>query len=154
MIFTNLGNMSILNQCCYFLPCISYLTLGTYVLILDGLYLIVTIRDGLLQLCYLLLMFSLYPNDGLLINFLCPLCKLLSNMRIQHNVAVSSEVFCFWLLTGKQEVIHPLLIDVLMVLLQILGLVYRCTYCMYTTHLILISKVFLATILFDGVSRF
>ena len=36
--------------------------------------------------------------DGLLVFFLYFLCKLLSNMRKQHIAAVSSEVFCLWLL--------------------------------------------------------
>ena len=46
-----------------------------------GLYLVVTIWDGLLML------------------FLYFFCKLLPNMRKKYIVAVSSEVFCLWLLT-------------------------------------------------------
>ena len=90
VIFTSSGNMCILKQVCYCLPCISYLTLETYVLILKGLYLIFTIHNGLLQLCCLFTMLCLYPTDGLLMNLLHTVCNLLSNMRKQHNAAVSS----------------------------------------------------------------
>ena len=37
--------------------------------------------------------------DGLLRFFLYFVCKLLSNIRKQYIAAVSSEVFCLWLLT-------------------------------------------------------
>ena len=37
--------------------------------------------------------------DGLLMFFLCFVSKPLPNMRKQHITAVSSEVFCLWLLT-------------------------------------------------------
>ena len=56
VILTNSGNMSFLNQVRYYLPCISYLTLEIYFFILNSLYLIATIRDGLLQLCCPLVM--------------------------------------------------------------------------------------------------
>ena len=48
--------------------------------LLMGLYLTVTVCDGVL-------MFFLYFA-----------CKLLPNMRKQHIAAVSSEIFCLWLL--------------------------------------------------------
>ena len=69
---------------------------------LKGFYLIVTACDGLL-------MFFLYF-----------VCKLLSNMRKQHITAVSSEVFCLWLLTWKYYLKHPLSIDVIVIFSRVL----------------------------------
>ena len=68
--------------------------LETYILVLNSLYLI-------LKIC----------NDLLMI-FLCLVCKFLSTMRKQNIAAVPSVVFCFWLVTGKQQLIHPFPIDV------------------------------------------
>ena len=94
VIFTDSGNMSILNQNHYCLSYISYFTLETCVLILDSINLIFMVFNNLLQL-------SLFPNGGLLMIFFHPVSKLLPNMRKQQIAAVSSEVFCFWLLNGK-----------------------------------------------------
>ena len=64
VIFTHSGNISIPNQVCYCLLCIFYLTLGSYVLILDDFDPFITICDGKLIL-------SLDPDDRLLI----PSCR-------------------------------------------------------------------------------
>ena len=82
---------------------------------LKGFYLIVTTCDGLLMV------------------FLHFDCKLLLNMRKQHIAAVSSEVFCLWLLTWKYYLIHPFLISESIVFLPILwpihGLSFRSKPC-------------------------
>ena len=57
--------------------------------------------------------------DGLLMFFLYFVCKLLLKMRKQHITAVSSEIFCLWLLTWKYCLINPLFIDVNIVFLRI-----------------------------------
>ena len=59
--------------------------------------------------------------NGLLMVFLHFDCKLLLNMRKQHIAAVSSEVFCLWLLTWKYYLIHPLFMDVIVVFSRVLG---------------------------------
>ena len=61
--------LSILNQVLSCLPCISYLNQETYIFILDSWYMIVTTCNGLVQMCCLLVMLSLYPNDGSLMIF-------------------------------------------------------------------------------------
>ena len=71
--------------------------------------------------------------------FLYFVCKLLSNMRNQHITAVSSEVFCFWLMTWKYYLIHPLFIDVNIVFLRIFWPIHRFPCSSETTHLILLG---------------
>ena len=62
----------------------------------------------------------IFFSDGLLIVFLYFVCKLLSNIWEQHNTTMLPKSFCFWLLTGKQELIHPFLTGVNIVFLWIL----------------------------------
>ena len=99
--FTDSGNMSILNQVLYYLPCIYYLTLETYVFKLDSLYLIVTICNGLLQLCCLLVMLSLYPNDGLSMIFFHLFGQLLTNMWEHQVTTMLLKCLCLRLLASK-----------------------------------------------------
>ena len=77
--------------------------------LLMGLYLIVTVCDGLL-------MFFLYF-----------VCKLLPNMGKQHIATMLSKCFCFWLLTSENQFIYTLLIYVNILFLQILWLIDWCT---------------------------
>ena len=62
---------------------------------------------------------------------------------------MSSEVFCFWLLTSKNQFVHTFLIDVNIVFLQISGPIDWCACGMHTVHLTLFSEVFLTTMIFD-----
>ena len=112
VILTHPGNMSILNQVCYCLPCILCLTLETYILILYSKDLIVLPCDGNP-------MFSLNFNNGLLMN--APqvinrlVSQLLSNMWKHCVTAMLSKVSCFWLFSRKQKLICPHFIDVIVV---------------------------------------
>ena len=128
----------------YLLVFYPYLSLKTHILILDVLYLIVTIRNGLLML-------SLGPNDCELVitsQIMYHLDhQLPSNMRKQRITAVVPKVFCFWLLTRKQKLIHPLFIDVNVELFQVFWLIHRCNRSGYTTRLILLGVVFFTKII-------
>ena len=57
--------------------------------------------------------------DGLLIFFLYFVCKLLPNMRKQHIATMLSKCFWFWLLISKNQFVHTLLIDTVIVRLTI-----------------------------------
>ena len=91
---------------------------------------------------------------GLLMFFLYFVCKPLPNMGKQHITAVSSEIFCLWLLTLKYYLIHPLLIDLNMVFLRIFWSIYGCNRSGYTAHLIPLGVYFLTAMIFDNVCIF
>ena len=76
--------------------------------------------------------------------FLHFVCKLLSSIRKQHIAAVFSEVFCLWLLTSKYCLIHPFLIDIIVIFSGVLRPIYEVPHGGELAQLILVSKVFLA----------
>ena len=80
--------------------------------------------------------------------------KLLLNMRKQYIKTVPSEIFCLWLLAWKQQLLHPFLISVNIVFLQILWPINWCTCSMYTTHLILLSNISWVAVGFYDVCSF
>lgn len=86
-IFTNLGNITIFNQVGYCFPCISYLTLETYVFILNGLDSVIMVCDGKLML-------SLYDNNGL---------------EKTHYRSATWNFLCLWLLAWQKTIYTSLL---------------------------------------------
>ena len=91
---------------------------------LKGLSLIVTVYDGLL-------MFFLYF-----------VFKLLQNMRKQHIEAVSSECFCLWPLTSKNQFIHTFLNDVIAVFPRVLRPIHEVCFKNELCQLPLMSLIF------------
>ena len=89
----------------YILVFCPYLTVKTHVLILDGCYLVILFFDRLL-LSTPQVMYQLFS-------------QLLSRMWKHHITAALPEVFCFRLLTRKQQLIHLFLTDVHIIILQI-----------------------------------
>ena len=68
-------------------------------------------------------------------------------MRKQHIVAVSSEIFSFWLLTGKQQHIHLLLTNVHIKFMLILSPINRPKTLQYNQQLTFLSNIFDATVM-------
>lgn len=125
------------------------LFLQCHVLVLDGSYLVIRVCDGQMQLRCPLPMPSLDLNYSLLMIFVQFVGQLLPNMQKHHITAMSSEVFCFWLLTSKNQFLHTFLIDINIVFLRISGPINWCACGMHTAHSILFSEVFLTTMIFD-----
>ena len=64
------------------------------------------------------------------------------------------KVFCFWLLTRKQQLIHSFLTGVIVIFSRVLGPIHQVPHSGALTQLILVSEVFLATKDFYDISRF
>ena len=88
-------------------------TMGYAPVFYEVIKLFIKLQNFLLMGLYLIMFFF----DGLLMLFLHFVCKLLPNMAKQHIATVSSEVFGFWLLTSKNQLVHPFPIDVNIVFL-------------------------------------
>ena len=91
--------------------------------------------------------------DGLLMFFLHFVSKLLSNLWEQHITTMLSEVFCFWLLTWKYQLVHPFLTDVNITFLWILWLIHRFRFWNKPYQLTLLSVIFLAIKVLYNISR-
>ena len=87
-------HISLCLQCCVF--------------ILNALYLVFTVG----KCC-------IFFFDGLLMILLHFVYKLLSNPWQHHITTMLSEVFCFWLLTWKYQLVHPFPIDVIVIFSRI-----------------------------------
>lgn len=81
VIFIHLEKMSVLNQSCYCLSCISCFILWIQILMLICLDHVITVYEGKLIL-------SLYSYDGLSMIFHQRVCNLLSDIRKQHIAAM------------------------------------------------------------------
>ena len=91
--------------------------------------------------------------DGLLMFFLHFVSKLLSNLWEHHITTMLSEVFCFWLLTWKYQLVHPFLTDVNIAFLWILWLIHRFRFWNKPYQLTLLSVIFLAIKVLYNISR-
>ena len=103
---------------------------------LKGLYLIIFFFNGLLMLLF---------------HFVC---ELLPNLWKQYIEAMPAKVFCLWLLAWKYHLIHPLFIDVNIVFLSVFWPIHGCARSGYTAQLMLLSVVFLTTIISGNVCGF
>ena len=84
--------------------------------------------------------------------FLHFICKLLSNMRKQSIAAVSPEVFCLWLLTWKYYLIHPFLIDVIVIFSRVLRPIHKVRFRKELVQLILMGIIFSTTKVLSNIS--
>ena len=66
-------------------------------------------------------------------------------MRKQHIAGMSSEVFCLWLLTWKYFLIHPFLIDVIVIFSGVLRPIHEVRFRNELDQLILMSVIFSTT---------
>ena len=73
--------------------------------------LFIKLRNFLLMGLYLIIFFF----DGLLMLLLHFVCDLLPKTRKQHIKTMLSKVFCLWLLSSKNQFVHTLLIDIVIV---------------------------------------
>ena len=92
---------------------------------------------------------SKFSVDGLVFDCLFPQWLLpsfcLLNMRRQHITAVSPEVFCFWLLTWKCYLIHPLFIDIIVIFSRVLRPILEVRFKNELIQLIVMSVIFSTT---------
>ena len=70
--------------------------------------------------------------------------NLLSNLWEQHIAGVSSEYFCFMLLTSKNQFVHSFLIGVIVIFAQTFRSIPAAS-CVRLAQLALLGVVFLAT---------
>ena len=63
--------------------------------------------------------------DGLSMAFLHFVCKLLSNLWEHHITTMLSDVFCIRLLTSKNQFVHGLLIDVIVICSRVLRSIHE-----------------------------
>ena len=82
--------------------------------------------------------------NGLLMVFHHFTCKLLPNMRRKHIAAMSSEVFCPFLLTWSYYLIHPLFIDVIVIFSRVLNPIDLGACTRHLDHLPFMSVCFQA----------
>ena len=75
-------------------------------------------------------------------------------MTKHHVLTMLPKFFCLRLLTWKQKLIHSFFNDVNVELWWVPWPTHSCNRSRYTTHLILLSVVFLTTMVFDNVSSF
>ena len=101
--FISSREMSVFNQVYYCLPCISYLTLEAYVLILYSLYRCIYFFHDVFMLL-------LDTYDSKLMIFFFPVGQLLSNTWEHRVTTVLCKCLCFRLLTSKNQFVHHFLI--------------------------------------------
>ena len=121
VIFTNSGNIPILNQALYCLSWICYLNLVIYVFIPHCLHLIAMVCNGLLQLCCLPVMLPLYPSDFKLMIFFHLVGQLWSNMWIHQIIAMLPIWLSLILMTSKNQFAQAFLTDMNIAFLWISG---------------------------------
>ena len=68
--------------------------------------------------------------------------KFLPNMRKQNIKTMPSEVFCLWLLTWKQQLVHPFFISVIVIFSQVFGSIDWGDNSGHVAHLIFLSVIF------------
>ena len=84
-------------------------TTGYVPVFYEVINLFIKLQNFLLMGLYLIIYFF----DGLLMHHF--VCDLLLNMRKQHIKTMLSKVFCLWLLSSKNQFVHTLLIDIVIV---------------------------------------
>ena len=74
--------------------------------------------------------------------FLHFVCKLLSNLWEHHITTMLSDVFCIRLLTSKNQFVHGLLIDVIVICSRVLGRIHEVRFINELCQLPLMDIIF------------